>query len=132
LASVYAGASAASPRPAIGSNTGNGVSIVSSAAGWKNYGAYIQQLIDTMYEGWNKGLATTSVADENVIVHVKFTIDARGHTSNAVVVKGTPSEKHAKICLAAIAFEKGFGEWTPGMKRDLGSEQELVAEFRVK
>ena len=98
-------------------------------AGWSNYGAYIQKLVDTVQIYWD------GLNEENKVpppsgtkVAVKFRLNSEGQTE-IISTDGNGAAQIANLCESAITGRAPYGKWTEDMIAVLGDSQEMTFTF---
>jgi hypothetical protein len=134
------------PRPAIEKTTRvrpailadnpigvKGVGPIAYDAKWREYGAYLQRLIDTVQVQWERILAEGPIyPPSNTNVIVKFIINSEGKITRIVNVENHSSELAARACVSAITGRSPYGRWTGDMKKILGENQEMTFSFHYQ
>ncbi len=97
---------------------------------WKNHGAYLQRMIDTVQVQWERLLTESKVyPTSGSTVAVKFIMDSKGAITKVVDVKSTASDAASRACMSAITDRSPYGDWTEDMIAVLGTQQEMTFTF---
>jgi hypothetical protein len=100
-------------------------------AKWRNFGPYLQRMIDTIQIQWDRTLNEGRIyPPSGSTVTVKFILDAAGHIARieSVETKGS-NEQGSQACVNAITKGAPYGQWSEKMRATLGNQQELTFTF---
>ena len=122
-------------RPKVLQNTSGakGVGALSQDARWSAYGAYLQQMIDTIDVQWHaKSTQLAEAPTPGTRVVVKFQLTYEGRIARIVSVDSTASDFVNRSCVNAITDRAPYGKWTDEMRSVLGEVQELSFTFHYQ
>jgi len=124
------------PRPQINQRAAHllaapNLGIAAVDAKWRNYGVYLQQMIETVQKQWDALLSgAKDFPSSGTNVTVKFKLNSTGFVSKIVSVKSSSATKNAEgYCVAAITKPSPYSKWTDDMVANLGKEQEMTFLF---
>jgi len=97
---------------------------------WRPYESYVHGVVDRVQSIWAHllGSRRSYQPKAGTRVMVRFRLDRHGRATEILGVE-TDDEAAAEPCVAAIARQGSFGEWTPEMIAKLGESQEMTLEF---
>lgn len=99
-------------------------------ARWRNYGAYLQRMIDNVQIQWERTLLKQK--EKPVVgssVSVKFVMNDEGRIVEIGVADSSADDTSTRACVNAITERMPYGPWTGDMKSDLGEKQEMKFTF---
>ena len=77
---------------------------------WKNYGEYLQRLVDTVQAEWDTLLdQSDSVAASGTHATVTFRLNSDGNIVRIVKVEGNAGDLGQKCCISAITNREPYG-----------------------
>lgn len=112
--------------------------VVSSLAGpglkldpkWTEFRAYLQKMINTVQEQWEKNLLNTrTYPDSGKHVTITFRLNSEGQIDRIVSVEGDAGVSAERNCTKAITARAPYGKWSEDMRAKLGDEQEMNFTF---
>jgi hypothetical protein len=99
-------------------------------ARWRNYGAYLQHMIEAVQVQWERQLAESGrYPASGTKVTVKFVLNAQGKVAKIINVDSTPGEAGSRACTEGLTGGASYGKWTKEMKAVLGEQQEMTFKF---
>jgi hypothetical protein len=94
---------------------------------------YLEELIRSVDEEWNRILATSAVYPRpGSEVSVRFTLNSDGIVTQIVEIEATAGKQAEYACLRAIQNPQPYRPWTQEMIDALGSEETLTFRFFYK
>ena len=122
-------------RPSILEDRPQGVSQAGQIgvnANFGDYGAYLQQVIDTVSAQWDQIIAQSAVYPKS-LTHVLVTFNLRSDGTVEILKVDSDSDKLGKLsAVSAITIPgqaPGFGAWPKDIKAMLGDQQQVQFNF---